>query len=60
VLMACTGAIAIGDFKAILLVGNSAWDTSAPSTTIFSYGISLKANASGGAILPVLCQHIGV
>jgi hypothetical protein len=24
VLMACTGAIAIGDFKAILLVGNSA------------------------------------
>lgn len=65
VLMACTGAIAIGDFLKLDTAGlliAATRDTSAPSTTIFSYGISLKANTSGGATLPVLAmnQHIGV
>ncbi len=64
-LMSCTGAISIGDFlkldSAGLLIAATR-DTSAPSTTIFSYGMSLKANASGAATLPVLAvnQHIGV
>jgi len=64
-LMSCTGAVAIGDFlkldSAGLLIAATR-DTSAPSTTIFSYGIALKANTSGDATLPVLAmnQHIGV